>query len=145
MNPGIDRELLAERAATVERHLDRVAAHLPTDPTDLQPMTSTTDTVVLHLWQAIQVVLDLAVSSCVRLGLGSPPTYADGFRQLAEADVVPVELAERLARAAGFRNLLVHNYGRLDLVRLHAVAISGSADLRSFLAALRDHPAALDE
>lgn len=136
---GIDRELLAERTATVMRHLDRVATHLPADPAELLPMTATTDTVVLHLWQAVQVVIDLAVSACVRLGLGSPPTYADAFRQLADAKVLPDDLAERLARAAGFRNLLVHAYGRLDLRRVHAVATRGPADLRAFLAALRDH------
>jgi uncharacterized protein YutE (UPF0331/DUF86 family) len=142
MNAGVDRELLAERAATVVRHLDRVAAHLPADPAELRPMTSTTDTVVLHLWQALQVVIDLAVSTCVRLGLGSPPTYADAFRQLADAQVIPAELADRLARGAGFRNLLVHGYGRLDLHRVHAVAGAGPADLRAFLAALREHTAA---
>ena len=138
MSEDPDRQLLAERAAAVLRHLDRVAEHLPGNPGDLRPMTSTTDTVVLHLWQAVQVVIDLAVSTCVRLGLGSPPTYADAFRQLAEAGVIPADLADRLARAAGFRNLLVHGYGRLDLKRVHAVASTGPADLREFLVALRD-------
>lgn len=135
----IDRELLAERAAAVVRHLDRVEEYLPVDPSDLRPLTSATDTVVLHLWQAVQVVIDLAVSTCVRAGLGSPPTYADAFRQLADAGVIADELAQRLARAAGFRNLVVHGYGQLDLRRVHAIAVAGPADLRAFLAALRDH------
>lgn len=94
-----------------------MAAHLPVHPDDLRPMTSSTDTVVLHLWRAVQVVIDLAVSTCVRLGLGSPPTYADAFRQLAAADLLPDDLADRLARAAGFRNLVVNGYGQLDLRR----------------------------
>lgn len=132
---GIDRELLAERAAAVGRHLDRVAAHLPQR---LVPLDSATDTVVLHLWQAVQVVIDLAVSTCVRLGLGSPPTYGDAFRSLAAAGVLDADLAARLARAAGFRNLVVHAYAELDLDRLHAIATDGPADLRAFLAALRD-------
>lgn len=136
---GIDRALLAERSAVVLRHLDRVAAHLPADPAELRPLSSATDTVILHLWQAVQVAIDLAVSSCVRLGLGSPPTYADAFRLLADADVIPRDLAGRLVRAAGFRNLLVHAYGTLDLRRVHAIAGDGPADLRAFLAALRDH------
>ncbi len=135
---GVDRELLAERAAAVGRHLDRVSAHLPADPDELTPLSSATDTVVLHLWQAVQVVIDLAVSSCVRLGLGSPPTYGDAFRRLAVAGVLDDELATRLARAAGFRNLVVHAYADLDLRRLHMIAVGGPPDLRAFLAALRD-------
>jgi uncharacterized protein YutE (UPF0331/DUF86 family) len=134
----IDRELLAERTASVLRHLDRVAAHLPADPADLTPLSTATDTVVLHLWQAVQVVIDLGVSTCVRLGLGSPPTYGDAFRRLAVAGVLDDGLAARLAGAAGFRNLIVHAYADLDLQRVHAIATSGPADLRAFLAALRD-------
>jgi uncharacterized protein YutE (UPF0331/DUF86 family) len=136
---GIDRELLAERSGAVLRHLDRVAANLPADPAHLTPMSAATDTVVLHLWQAVQVVIDLAVSSCVRLGLGSPPTYGDAFRKLAAAEVLDADLAARLSAAAGFRNLVVHAYADLDLRRVHAIARSGPTDLRAFLAALRDH------
>lgn len=50
---GIDRELLAERTAAVVRHLDRVAAHLPADPPGLTPLSTATDTVVLHLWRPL--------------------------------------------------------------------------------------------
>jgi uncharacterized protein YutE (UPF0331/DUF86 family) len=135
---GIDGELLAERAASVLRHLGRVAEHLPEELGALQPVTATTDTVVLHLWQAVQIVIDLAVSSCVHLGLGSPTTYADAFRRLAQAGTVPEDVAVRLGRAAGFRNLVVHGYGRLDLRRVHRIAREGPADLRAFLAALAD-------
>ena len=136
MTTGLDRELLAERASVVGRHLDRVATHLPEQPDELGPLSSTTDTVVLHLWQAVQVTIDLATSSCVRLGLGTPATYAEAFRLLAGQGLLDQDLAERLARAAGFRNLLVHGYGRLDLQRVHAIARTGPADLRAFLAAL---------
>jgi uncharacterized protein YutE (UPF0331/DUF86 family) len=138
VNAGLDRTLLAERAAAVGRHLDRVAAHLPADPAELTPLSSATDTVVLHLRQAVQVVIDLAVSACVRLGLGSPPTYADAFRRLVAARVLDQDLAARLARAAGFRNLVVQAYADLDLRRVHAIAAEGPPDLRAFLAALRD-------
>lgn len=135
---GIDRELLAERSAAVLRHLDRVADHLPTDPADLTPLSAATDTVVLRLWQAVQVVIDLAISSCVRLGLGSPATDGDAFRNLAAAGIVEDALALQLARAAGFRNLVVHADADLDLRRVHAIAATGSVDLRAFLLALRD-------
>ena len=139
MTGPIDLELLAERAASVERHLARVATYLPSDPAELAPLSAETDAVVLHLWQAVQVVIDLAVSSCVRLGLGSPPTYGHAFRSLAVAGVIEPSLGDRLARAAAFRNLIVHAYADLDLLRVHAIAAEGPEDLRAFLATLRDH------
>ncbi|MBV9314197.1 MAG: DUF86 domain-containing protein [Pseudonocardia sp.] len=139
MTRRVDLELLAERAATVRRHLNRVARHLSADPSELRPLSAETDAMVLHLWQAVQVVIDLAVSNCVRLGLGSPPTYAVAFRSLADGGVIDRDLGERLARAAGFRDLIVHAYAELDLRQVHAIALRGPADLRAFLAALRDY------
>lgn len=41
-------------------------------------------------------------------------------------------LAGRLAAAAGFRNLVAHRYGALDLARVHQIATSGLTDLLSF-------------
>jgi len=71
--------LLAEKVAAVERHLGRVAARLPADAADLLPMSDASDAVILHLWQAVQTVIDLAVATCVRRGLGSPATYGEAF------------------------------------------------------------------
>ena len=134
----VDAAVLAERTASVQRHLRRVAERLPSDAAALRPATDATDAVILHRWQAVQVVIDVAVSSCVALGLGSPATYGDGFRLLAAHDVIEPALAERLVRAAGFRNVLVHAYADLDLARVHAAAVEGPDDLLAFLAAIRD-------
>lgn len=131
-----DPQVLAERIAAVDRHLNRVAAQLPDRAPDLRPATEASDAVVLHLWQAVQITIDLALSWCVRAGLGAPPTYADAFRRLGSAGLLEADLAGRLVRAAGFRNVLVDAYADLDLARVHAAATSGPADLRAFLAAL---------
>jgi uncharacterized protein YutE (UPF0331/DUF86 family) len=137
MSP-LDAAVLAERTAAVQRHLRRVRDRVPDDPAALRPMTDATDAVVLHLWQATQIVIDLAVSACVALGLGSPPTYGDAFRMLGDEGVIDDELAARLVRAAGFRNVVVHAYADLDLRRVHDAATRGPDDLVALLAALRN-------
>jgi len=47
-------------------------------------------------------------------------------------------LAERLVRAAGFRNVVTHAYDTLGMTRVHAAARDGPADLRAFLAVVRN-------
>ena len=136
----MDRALLAEKAAAVERHLARVRACLPASPEGFLPATDASDAVILHLWQAVQIVIDVAVSICVDRGLGTPSTYADAFRRLAEAGELPAELADRLARAVGFRNVVAHAYERVDMRRVHEAALAGPADLREFLGIATDLP-----
>ena len=59
---AIDRALLAEKAAAVQRHLERVRAKLPAHKADFLPGTDASDAVVLHTWQAVQMVLDVATA-----------------------------------------------------------------------------------
>ena len=120
----------------MERHLSRVAARLPADPAELRPASDASDAVILHLWQAVQVVIDLATAACLHLRLGAPATYAEAFRRLAEGGHLDRALAVRLERAAGFRNVVAHVYEQLDMARVHRAAQTGPADLRAFLATL---------
>jgi uncharacterized protein YutE (UPF0331/DUF86 family) len=134
----LDRAVLAERVMAVERHLRRVEARLPASAADLQPASDASDAVILHLWQATQIAIDLAMAACLALKLGTPSSYADAFRLLQRADVIDAPLADRLVRAAGFRNVVAHAYTTLDMVRVHGAATHGPADLRTFLARLAD-------
>lgn len=135
MSP-LDRAVLAERIAALDRHLARVAAKLPEEPAALAASSDASDAVILHLWQATQIVIDLAVAACVAEGIGTPQSYADAFRRLQGAGIIEASLADRLVRAAGFRNVVAHAYESLDMTRVHLAARTGPADLRAFVAAL---------
>ncbi len=91
---------------------------------------------ILHLWQAVQLTIDLAVTACLRFKLGTPEDYGDAFLRLSQAGYVDSDLARRLVRAAGFRNQVAHAYEKLELERVYRAAAEGPADLRAFLAAL---------
>jgi uncharacterized protein YutE (UPF0331/DUF86 family) len=41
-------------------------------------------------------------------------TYRDTFLRLAELGILPSDFAERIARSAGLRNILVHDYNDVD-------------------------------
>lgn len=135
MSP-LDRAVLAERALALERHLRRVRERLPSSAGVFAESPDASDAVILHLWQATQIVIDLAVAACVAHGSGTPQSYADAFRRLQAAAIIDAALADNLVRAAGFRNVVAHAYEGLDLARVHEAALKGPADLRAFVAAI---------
>ena len=59
------------------------------------------------------------------LQLGTPASYADAFRLLEKAGIIDPALADRLVRAAGFRNMVAHAYESLDMLRVHQAATDG--------------------
>lgn len=133
---SFDRDLLAAKATAIERHLQRVEQRLPATADELLPSTDASDAVLLHLWQAVQLALDLGFAACLHLHLPAPATYADAFRTLAQHGVIAADLAQRLARAAGFRNLVAHAYESLDMGAVYAAAKDGPADLRQLMSDL---------
>ena len=129
----MDRETFAAKAAAVDRHLQRVSARLPPTGMALAPASDASDAVVLHLWQAVQLVLDVALGACPRLGLSVPRSYGEALDILANAGRLPRPLADRLVKAVAFRNRVAHVYENLDLAVVAEAAREGPADLRAFL------------
>lgn len=86
---------------------------------------------------AIQACLDISSHIASDDGLGEVESYGELFTLLALRGYIPSELAARLRRMAGFRNLLVHNYTRV-LPEIVARAVTQDVgDLLEFTAALR--------
>jgi uncharacterized protein YutE (UPF0331/DUF86 family) len=65
----------------------------------------------------------------------SPASYGEAFRKLASVGIIDGALADRLTRAAGFRNVVAHAYDTIDMTRVFHAATQGPLDLRAFLAA----------
>jgi uncharacterized protein YutE (UPF0331/DUF86 family) len=86
---------------------------------------------------AIRAALDAASHIVSGERWGEPESYAALFSLLATHAVLPVDLAPRLRQMAGFRNLLVHGYARIDPHVVARVATSDVQDLLDFVEAVR--------
>lgn len=80
---------------------------------------------------AIQACIDIGAHLVSELGLPTPDDYGQIFDSLGRAGRIDRDLAARLSRAVGMRNLLVHEYLDIDLDRVWE-ALGNLDDLRSF-------------
>lgn len=84
---------------------------------------------------AIEAVIDAAQHVAATEGFRTPATNADAVRELARHEVLSPEFADAVARAVGFRNLLVHRYA--DIVDEKVIEQLGHLDaLEHFVRAL---------
>lgn len=132
----VDRALLATKVATVRDAIERVNAMRPATVAAFLADRTAREVVVLNVFVAVQTCLELAAHWIADEGWDVPPRYPDMFLLLADRDVIPRDLARRLAAASGFRNLVAHQYGALDWSRVYAIATSELADLEAFCAVL---------
>ena len=62
----------------------------------------------------IEACIDLAQHITSVEHLGTPANNGDAMRRLGRAGVVSPEVADSMAKAVGFRNVLVHEYFEVD-------------------------------
>lgn len=80
--------------------------------------------------------IDLANILIRERGLDIPQSSRDSFKLLADAKLIEPELAARLQRMIGFRNIAVHQYQALDLVIVEAILRRDLDDLAVFASAI---------
>jgi uncharacterized protein YutE (UPF0331/DUF86 family) len=86
---------------------------------------------------AAQAALDVASHIVSDESLGEPQANRELFDLLARGGWVDPVLAQRLSRMAGFRNILVHGYGDVDLAVVEDVVRNRLDDLLQFVEAVQ--------
>ena len=64
-------------------------------------------------------------------------TYGDTFRRLADHGVYAPEFAEQIAKSAGLRNVLVHEYNDVDHRIVHAAIATALEQYAAYVEAVR--------
>jgi uncharacterized protein YutE (UPF0331/DUF86 family) len=91
------------------------------------------DAIALNLQRACEHCIDLANYTIRVRKLGLPKESRDSFRLLADNRIIPRELSSRLEGMVGFRNVLVHEYQRLDINLMVDVIENRLDDLLHFV------------
>lgn len=91
---------------------------------------------LLHL--AIEACLDIGHHLIADRGYRAPEDNRDVFSVLAEEGLIREDLLPRLLEMAGFRNLLVHGYARIDDAVVHAILGQRLEDLDAYARAIAE-------
>jgi uncharacterized protein YutE (UPF0331/DUF86 family) len=128
----VDRDLVARRRVALEQYLrelrDIVQVGREAYLQDWKTQRAAERT--LHL--AVEVCLDFAEHVISDQRLPAPETTAQTFEILQGAKLIPPDLGEALVRMARFRNLLVHDYVRVDAGKVFDIATHDVKDMERF-------------
>lgn len=132
----VDKAVFVAKVAQIEKCLNRVKSTRPSTLEQFKTDVDSQDVVLFNLMQAIQGCVDLAAHVVSDEGYGMAGSMQEFFYLLQARQVISPELAERLSKAVGFRNLVAHEYARLDLKQVYAIATDGLQDIEAFLGAM---------
>lgn len=95
------------------------------------------DAAILNVIRACELAIDLANMMIRRRRLGIPAESRESLTILMREQLLAPQLAERLQKMVGFRNVAVHQYRELDMAILEAAIDKGHDDLLDFAEIVR--------
>jgi len=94
---------------------------------------------VLHaLLVSIQASIDIANHIIAEKSLQKPSTYRETFEILSKEGIISSELGDSLSDLAGFRNVLVHIYWRINFEQVYRVLQEDLSPLKEFKKVIKD-------
>ncbi|MFP5220631.1 MAG: type VII toxin-antitoxin system HepT family RNase toxin [Actinomycetes bacterium] len=110
----VDAVRLARLLQRAGEQLSRLRAHAGNDRAALRADDLRLAAVKYGFITTLEAVLDVTHHVLASELWGPAETAADAVRLLVGHGVLEVETGERIARAVGFRNVLVHGYADVD-------------------------------
>jgi uncharacterized protein YutE (UPF0331/DUF86 family) len=128
----MDRAVVDEKLESLRRCIQRISEKRPDTVEGLLQDFDLQDILVLNLSRAVQLCVDVAAHLIADLEIPAPETMGSAFDALANAGVLDQELAIRLKKAVGFRNIAIHNYENIDWNIVHSISMNHLQDFSSF-------------
>lgn len=132
----IDTDLVTRKLLLIAADLEPLAAIAARDVAAYESSVVDQAMVERRLERAIGRMIDVNYHVLTASGQPPPPDYHSSFVRMAELGVLDAEFARQIARSAGLRNRLVHDYDDLDHRLVFAALGTALNDLPRFLAAV---------
>ena len=128
----VDRERILGKMAELDGYLNELRQILPKSFDDYVRSIEKRRACERLLQIAVEAVIDICAMLVQGLRLGLPAEEDDVFEKLAQHGVLSQKMVENLRRMKGFRNILVHEYGRVDDRIVFDVAVNRLCDFEDF-------------
>jgi uncharacterized protein YutE (UPF0331/DUF86 family) len=132
----IDKDVILAKAYKVEHHLRRIKEKREISLDKFLADLDLQESILFNLQMALQNCIDLAAHIISDEELGVVGSTSEMFYMLEENSYIDRGLSENMVAAVGFRNLIVHEYGQIDLKQVYDIAHHNIDDLEHFVKAI---------
>jgi uncharacterized protein YutE (UPF0331/DUF86 family) len=129
----VDKDIILAKSSAVKKHIKRIKDLPLQDFQTFQDNSDYQDILLFNIQLAVQNCIDIAAHIISDEDLGIPGSTNEMFYTLEENGYLTRDMTEKMVRAVGFRNLIVHEYVNLKLERVYEISKKDINDLEIFL------------
>ncbi len=125
--------VIENKISSVKKYLKALDRYKNYSRQDIEKNIDVRGAVERYLYLAVQAAIDLAEAVVASKGFRKPTTQRECFDILQEENVISLEMAERLVKMVGFRNVLAHDYEKINYDIVFDVLQNRLKDIEEFV------------
>ena len=110
----VDGTLILRKLSSLEEYFEQLSEYRSISTDQYEKDWRSQRIIERTLQMMVETCIDIAGHIIADMKLRVPISYADCFHVLAENDIVNDSLSKSLEKMAKFRNIVVHDYDRVD-------------------------------
>jgi len=128
----MDKQVIANKIESLRHCLARVEQRCPPDLEQLLNDLDAQDVLTLNLSRAVQICVDISLHILSASNQPMPQTMAEAFAGLVDEEIISADIAEKMQKAIGFRNIAMHEYEKMNWAIVYAIATERLSDFKEF-------------
>jgi uncharacterized protein YutE (UPF0331/DUF86 family) len=132
----VDKDVILAKIGSIKKYLKRINNVSSITLEAFLDDINVQDIILFNIQLAVQNCIDVAAHIVSEEDMGIPGSANEMFYLLEENQYINNLLTEKMVKAVGFRNLIVHEYGKLDLKRAYDISQNDISDLDDFFKAI---------
>ncbi len=129
----VNQNIIKAKINHIENNLQRLREKQNITLDELKKNIDLQDIILHNLQLSIQGCIDIASHVISDEGWTVPDTLAGLFDILTKHKIISRDLNEKLKKMVGFRNIIIHEYGTIDLNKVYSILTHDINDINSFL------------
>lgn len=127
-------ERIKDKIAEIEKYLSELAEIIPRNLEDYKQDFKTRAACERYAEIIIEAVIDLSILEIKDKKLEYPETDLQAFEILSKSKIISPKLSENLQDAKRMRNIIAHEYGRIDDdIVFHSIADELEKDVKELI------------
>jgi len=128
-----NKDTIENKISLVRKYLARLEVYKKYSREEIENDQFISGSLERYLYLVVQATIDTAEAMIAYRKLRKPATLREEFEVLSEAEIISSELATKLMNMVGFRNVIAHDYTKLDYGVVHDVLHERLGDIDEFL------------
>ena len=138
---SLDRTIhkLTPRFDSIARCIERLESKLPFSLESLQRDFDLQDIASMNVYRIIQLSVDVCTMIIARSPAAIPGDMAECLSVVAGLGWISQETSLRMKKSVGLRNIMVHEYEKIDWEIVHGVVHDHLSDVKVFIREIIEH------